>query len=52
MGISYTLSGDPKVEILTGVSIKCHTCKRVLVFKKYTEEMVVKNSYSNGKLYI
>ena len=51
-GISYSLSGNPEAEILTGITMKCHTCKRVLIFRKYTEAMAVNNSYSNGKLYI
>lgn len=52
MGITYSLSGNMNAEMLTGISIKCHTCKKVLRIKRYTEEMIVKNAYSNGKLYI
>ncbi len=36
----YTLQGDENVYVLQGISIKCCRCKRVLMFKKYTEAMI------------
>ena len=36
----YTLQDDDTVLVLQGISFKCCKCKRVLMFKKYTEVML------------
>lgn len=36
----YTLQGNDNIEVLQGISIKCCKCKRVLMFKKYTEAII------------
>lgn len=50
--VSYALSGDSDTPVLNGVVIKCHTCKRVMVMKKYTEGMVVAQVGKDGKIFI
>lgn len=36
----YTLQEDDTVQVLQGISFKCCKCKRVLMFKKYTEAII------------
>lgn len=36
-GVSYMRTGTPDAIVLPNLMIKCHTCKRVMTFKKYTE---------------
>ena len=50
--VSYALSGDARTPVLTGVIIKCHTCKRVMVLKNFTEGEVVARTTKVGKLFI
>lgn len=51
MKISYLTVGDDDVLVLENIQIKCHHCKRILTFKKYTERML-KEREENGRVYI
>lgn len=51
MKISYLTVGDDAVLVLENVQIKCHHCKRTLIFKKYTERML-KDREENDRVYI
>lgn len=50
--ISYFPSGEPETPVMTGIMIKCHTCKRVMTMKKFTEGMVVAQARKDGKVFI
>lgn len=51
MKIAYLIVEDDDALVLEHVRIKCHHCKRILTFKKYTERML-KESAENGRVYI
>lgn len=51
MRVSYTLSGDPEAQVLKGITMKCHTCKKVVTLKKITEGQVVAHADSQGRVY-
>lgn len=51
MRVSYTLSGDPDALVLKGITMKCHTCNKVVTQKKITEGQVVAHADSQGRLY-
>ena len=36
----YMVTGNDKMIVLQGISLKCARCKRILVLKKYTEGML------------
>lgn len=50
--VTYSVSGNPDIEVFTGYTIKCHRCKRAIVMKKYTEKMFLDKADCDGKLFI
>ena len=50
--ISYIPCGNSETPVLVGVVIKCHTCKRSMVLKNYTEGRIVTQTGRDGKLFI
>lgn len=52
--VFYTLTGNKKILITNGVSIRCHThkCTRVITLKNYTEGRLLDRSDSNGKCFV
>lgn len=49
--MQYYTCGDSNGIVLQGIGVKCERCKRVVVFKKYTEEMI-KHRIDNGSFKI
>ena len=41
MKISYETTGNPEMPVLNGIKMKCHTCKKVMTLKDFTEGVVV-----------
>ena len=49
--MQYYTCADSNGIVLQGIGVKCERCKRVVVFKKYTEEMI-KHRIDNGSFKI
>ena len=49
--ISYTLTEDDEALVLTNISLKCHTCKKVSRLMKYTEGFL-RTQAENGIFYV
>lgn len=54
MKMSYGVAGNKNAPVLPGMLIKCHTnkCARVMVLKKYTEEMLIAQADKEGKVFV
>ena len=54
MKMSYELTGNENVPVLTGVTIRCHTnkCTKVTVLKNYTEGLLTSRADARGRCYI
>lgn len=54
MGISYLISGEDDVSVLTGITMKCRTnkCHRIISFDQMTEGELKTLADKDGKIYI
>ena len=52
MRVSYTLSGNLEQPVLSGITMKCHRCKRVMALKNYTEGKMIDRADDSEKLFI
>ena len=52
MRVSYTLSGNLEQPVLSGITMKCHRCKRVMALKNYTEGKMIARADASEKLCI
>ena len=52
MRVSYTLSGNLEQPVLSGITMKCHRCKRVMALKNYTEGKMLGHTDNSDKLFI
>ena len=52
--MSYEVSGDAKMPIMSGITLRCHThkCRRVMALKKYTEGQLADRADKKGNVYI
>ncbi|MCF0129864.1 MAG: hypothetical protein HUJ70_14870 [Pseudobutyrivibrio sp.] len=52
MKISYETTGNPEMPVLNGIKMKCHTCKKVMTLKDFTEGVVVARADKLSRLYL
>ncbi len=52
--LTYVLSWDKDIPVLSGMIIRCHTnkCTRVMTLKNYTEDKIRAQANDVGKCYI
>ena len=49
--VTYLLTGIDEKIVMENVFMKCHTCKRVAVLKKY-QEGVIRTHQKNGQFFV
>lgn len=52
MHMSYIVTGNKEKQVMDGIVLKCRTCKKVSVMKKYTEGLFVAGADKLGKYYL
>lgn len=52
LGLTYNAGGDINAEVMKNVSMKCHTCRRILIFKKYTEGLIIAGADESDRFYL
>ena len=52
MRISYEIMGRHRRPVMSGVTLKCHICKKVSVMKNYTEERLLVGVDKNRHYYL
>lgn len=49
--VSYSVTGNDSARVLENITMKCATCKRTVVFKKFTEAKLIELAQDN-KLFV
>lgn len=52
MGIIYPVTGNPEEVVLPNIILKCQTCKKVSILKKFTEGQVAANVDNEDRVFI
>ena len=52
MRVNYAVTGNLEQPVLTGITMKCHRCKRVMALKNFTEGKMIARTDESGKLFI